>query len=379
MVAWTAPIGSAAPPTPPDTATANGEAQPQGGAPLPQAQPRTPTRGLDGSAVSAGYGSESIFPSGREATSSAAPSAFPPQDGFRYLDRNEAGVPGRWNPCVTHTWSAKKLMPRDKRLFTWVFRQVKKYTGVRFVYSRGRGDVVVDPDYRPGAGQSWSGYAGPEWSWSGYQPNDADHPNHVYSRGHVSVSFYPRGTAREAVRYLFLHEVGHLVGLAHVNSRGEVMFHGPIYRDRGIFSRYQPGDIRGLRAVGARYGCLNLPPAATDIQASWQEVDDSYRDENGNVELRLTLAVSWRQTVDATAPVWGAQVDYGDPNDPFAGSGASVDGAGTEGSFGFFGCVEGALITVAATNANGTTTTTVPAPPCPSVPTTDVSSGQRSR
>jgi hypothetical protein len=55
---------------------------------------------------------------------------------------------------------------------------------------------------------------------------------------------------------LMLHELGHLAGLGHANSsavmRPDLGPAGP--------TRYGPGDLTGLRALG-RGGCLAVPPA----------------------------------------------------------------------------------------------------------------------
>jgi hypothetical protein len=52
-----------------------------------------------------------------------------------------------------------------------------------------------------------------------------------------------------------LHELGHLVGLGHVDDRGELMAvtpgEGPV--------RFGPGDLRGLAAIGADHGCVDVP------------------------------------------------------------------------------------------------------------------------
>jgi predicted Zn-dependent protease len=46
-------------------------------------------------------------------------------------------------------------------------------------------------------------------------------------------------------RAILLHELGHLVGLAHVDDPGELM-----YPTVGTRSTYGPGDLEGLRLIG---------------------------------------------------------------------------------------------------------------------------------
>lgn len=60
-----------------------------------------------------------------------------------------------------------------------------------------------------------------------------------------------------------LHELAHVVGLAHVDDPGELLHtfpgHGPV--------RLGPGDRAGLRAVGADGGCLEVPrPREVDVE-----------------------------------------------------------------------------------------------------------------
>lgn len=304
----------------------------------------------------------------------AAPSAFPPQDGFRYQNRNEWGVPSRWNPCVTHTWSANKLLPLDKRLFTQVFRQVKKYSGLRFAYTRGKGELNVHARYRRvtpgGIGGMETGSVAEDYSPS---PSTMP-PNPIAHTGEVDV-WMPRESPHNLRMFLFLHEVGHAVGLGHVPSRREVMLdssgkNGTIRSPMRYFTRYQPGDIRGLRAVGMQSGCLNPPQAAQDIGVSW------IVDEWWSGWHRPRIRVSWRQQTD-NWPVWATEVRYTPVN---GGRGDSATASGPETTVVIDSPArscepgESGKVEITTISANGKATTTVPAPPCPPAPTTNAMS-----
>jgi hypothetical protein len=52
---------------------------------------------------------------------------------------------------------------------------------------------------------------------------------------------------------VILHELGHLMGLGHVRTRGELM-----HPAGGGVVDFGPGDLEGLRQVGAEGGCLQV-------------------------------------------------------------------------------------------------------------------------
>lgn len=54
-----------------------------------------------------------------------------------------------------------------------------------------------------------------------------------------------------------LHELGHLVGLDHVDDRSQLMYPTAVF---GV-AEFSAGDLRGLAAVGSDGGCLDVPPA----------------------------------------------------------------------------------------------------------------------
>jgi hypothetical protein len=55
---------------------------------------------------------------------------------------------------------------------------------------------------------------------------------------------------------VLLHELGHLVGLGHVDDPAQLMAPTPGFGE----VRFGAGDRAGLAAVGADSGCLRVPP-----------------------------------------------------------------------------------------------------------------------
>ena len=58
---------------------------------------------------------------------------------------------------------------------------------------------------------------------------------------------------------VFIHELGHLVGLGHVARSDQIMF-SELAVQRGE-AEFQPGDLTGLRLLGKEAGCLSTPSA----------------------------------------------------------------------------------------------------------------------
>jgi hypothetical protein len=55
-----------------------------------------------------------------------------------------------------------------------------------------------------------------------------------------------RGTGYAVARTVMLHEIGHLLGLGHVDDPHAVM-----YPSSGVIGAYTDGDLRGLAAAGS--------------------------------------------------------------------------------------------------------------------------------
>jgi hypothetical protein len=87
---------------------------------------------------------------------------------------------------------------------------------------------------------------------------------HTYVSGVVAIDAsqpLPVGFgSRWSLGPVLMHELGHVMGLAHVPSGREIMWspmvHGAAIHPDPNQSSYGPGDLAGLRAVGRDAGCL---------------------------------------------------------------------------------------------------------------------------
>jgi hypothetical protein len=205
-----------------------------------------------------------------------APSGDASQHDF--LARAMDGSPLRWNPCepihyVVNPSTAPEGSIDDVHE---AVRQVSRATGITFRY-----DGLTDespsrrrlPLQRDRYGDRWApvliAWVHPDESdisfdRDGHQaaavaaPARAPTGDEVLVSGFIALNLEdanPPGFAWPGAQGpVLLHELGHIMGLAHVDEAGEVM-----EESGGGVTAFGEGDLEGLRKVGHEAGCLTTP------------------------------------------------------------------------------------------------------------------------
>lgn len=233
------------------------------------------------------------------AASSAAPTeaatvpASPPavrERRYAVWATNDDGSPVRWNPCDPIRWVFDPTHAPEgaKDDIVAAMRQITSATGLGFRFAgqvdeRPRRDRSPFQPDRYGSDRwapvliAWAPVAETDVSMSDSDravaiPVAVGNSAHdVFVSGQIVLNAdkkLPSGFGDRHASWgaTVLHELGHLVGLDHVEDPRELMFaypgFGPV--------EFGPGDLAGLAAVGADGGCLSVPrPAA--VQVTYQE------------------------------------------------------------------------------------------------------------
>lgn len=205
----------------------------------------------------------------------------PADEDFAFLGRTAAGEPVRWNPCepIHYVVNVALAPPGSLEDVHEAFRRVSAATGIAFVFD-GLSDEVPTA-YREAFlparyGERWAPIL---VGW--VDPDDSDIPFEL-ADGNVASAvaspLYPSGASDLYVSGwvamnqedpnppgfgdpweqgpVLLHEIGHVMGLGHVQAHGEIM-----QEAGGGAIDLGPGDEEGLRRVGSAGGCLAVPQA----------------------------------------------------------------------------------------------------------------------
>jgi hypothetical protein len=194
-----------------------------------------------------------------------------PSDSRRFLNLQADGVtPVAWDPCrpVHYVVRPDGAPANGDRLLDEAVARVSAVTGLRFV-DDGTTDEAPSsdrPSYQPGRyGDRWvpvlvawqTGQENPRfvseaWGMAGPGATGLRGGPQVYVSGQVMLdSDHLSRLATEAggvdlVRGVIEHELGHLVGLDHVDDPVELMFPGA----NPVITQYGPGDLTGLAELG---------------------------------------------------------------------------------------------------------------------------------
>jgi hypothetical protein len=162
---------------------------------------------------------------------------------FALLAPNAPTKAVRWNPCRTITWVWPGSNARDRYWMTRSMQAASVYSGLRFQQvGTKRADIVVRiaelASPTVGLGGARATLRRGVWR---------------YEQGTITVDRGWRAKRPSDLKYFSLlqHELGHVIGLSHVNSLAELMY--PSIHGQWKFG---PGDKIGLRLLGRRSGCI---------------------------------------------------------------------------------------------------------------------------
>jgi matrixin len=181
------------------------------------------------------------------------------------------GASARWNPCQVITYRINtRLMPGGAPAeLKKVFAQVSAATGLRFAYVGSstyvpfakdakkhptNADIVLawaTPKTAPVLAGANAGRGGVDWVRSG-GIEELHNGGAVFDAAQQMSPI--KSVQRRLIRQLYLHEVGHIIGLDHVADKRQLMY--PTMQ-RTADPHYGAGDLAGLAVLGASRGCNN--------------------------------------------------------------------------------------------------------------------------
>lgn len=274
----------------------------------------------------------------------------PEEQGYS-LEADTIRGPARWDPCQPITWAPITPLPESEvRLLATAFAKAGYDSGLTFEQVAAPDNPAVLVDIEMVAGNRVDG----EGTIVYFPPTETSNPRAMGGRIEADIGAATPNSLRVA---LYLHEIGHVVGLGHVDDPAQVMY--PTLEESDG-AGYAAGDQAGLRALGAAAGCLTNPLPAQDALAL-----------ASGPGAPTTIALTWFQPA-SDPPVTSTSLRLTSgaddttairlldlPNVPAAGAiQADVPGAADA-------CTPGTRLTLVTQNANGETETPVTLMGCP--------------
>jgi hypothetical protein len=189
-------------------------------------------------------------------------------------------VPVRWNPCqpIEYELEFDVRPPGARAAIRAAVDQTSLATGIPFqddgtsavgphaLFSHFFLADALDNAYRPVlitvvSGPTFQSFEPSKRAVAFAHPEQGSRDlNHQYVAGIVVVdgSVHYARQGRWSLALVVQHELGHLVGLGHVRAADELMFsfEAAPHTIPDPISGWGPGDLEGLRRLGADQGCL---------------------------------------------------------------------------------------------------------------------------
>jgi hypothetical protein len=188
------------------------------------------------------------------------------KDGYRFLHTRGNGQPVRWSTCEPIEYVVRPANEPDgaRQLLQKAVARISEVTGLEFSFAGTTQEAPSDnrkPFHPNRYGDDWSpvlvAYSTPD-EYARLDGGPAGFAGPVYVRAGGGAPRYVSGMVvldaeqlssmgDDAVRGVMLHELAHVVGLGHVNDRGQLM--NPVQYGRAV-TDLQEGDLEGLHALG---------------------------------------------------------------------------------------------------------------------------------